>query len=48
MPFTYPESRWNTLFGYVTDFIYMERVDGRCGLIYLMAMFTGNTRENNR
>ena len=30
----------------VANFIAQERRGGRCGLIYLMEMFTGNTQES--
>ena len=32
---------------YVANFIDRERRDGRCGLIYLMEMLTGNIQESN-
>jgi len=32
---------------HVTSFVFWERGDKRCGLIYLMEMFRGNTRESN-
>jgi hypothetical protein len=29
------------------NFLYRQTGDRKCGLIYLMTMFTGNTQENN-
>ena len=47
--FAFSSANYNRLFMescvlYVANFVGWERRDGMCGLIYLMVMFTGNTR----